>query len=93
MSSAVALRPGWLPRFGKHPLPLILGAVIIGTIALLALLAPIVAPFDPIAQDLAVKLQPPSLAHWFGTDNFGRDILSRIIWRSEEHTSELQSQR
>ena len=80
MSSAVALRPGWLPRFGKHPLPLILGAVIIGTIALLALLAPIVAPFDPIAQDLAVKLQPPSLAHWFGTDNFGRDILSRIIW-------------
>ncbi|WP_374380840.1 ABC transporter permease [Dongia sp.] len=80
MSSAVALRPNWLPRFGKHPRPLILGAAIIGTIALLAILAPIVAPFDPIAQNLEVKLQGPSLAHWFGTDNFGRDILSRIIW-------------
>ncbi len=80
MSSAVAIRPTWLPRFGQHPLPLILGAAIIGTIALLAILAPIVAPFDPIAQNLEVKLQGPSLAHWFGTDNFGRDILSRIIW-------------
>ena len=38
------------------------------------------APFDPIAQNLSVKLQPPSLAYPFGTDNFGRDILSRIIW-------------
>lgn len=80
MSTAVALRPGWLPRFGRHPLPLILGAAIIGIIALLAILAPVVAPFDPIAQNLEVKLQPPSLDHPFGTDNFGRDILSRIIW-------------
>jgi peptide/nickel transport system permease protein len=80
MSTAVAARPSWGLRFGRHPLPLILGATIIGIIALLAILAPIVAPFDPIAQNLEVKLQPPSLDHWFGTDNFGRDILSRIIW-------------
>lgn len=78
--STIALRPIWLPRFGKHPLPLVLGALLIGSIVLLALFAPIVAPFDPISQNLDVKLQPPSLAHLFGTDNFGRDILSRIIW-------------
>lgn len=78
--STIALRPAWLPRLGKHPLPLVLGALLIGTIVLLAIFAPIVAPFDPIAQNLEVKLQGPSLAHPFGTDNFGRDILSRIIW-------------
>lgn len=80
MNTAVALRPAWLPRFGRHPLPLLLGGIIIGCIAMLAILAPVVAPFDPIAQDIAVKLQPPSLDHPFGTDNFGRDVLSRIIW-------------
>ena len=80
MSTAAALRPAWLPRFGRHPMPLLLGGALIGCIALLAILAPLVAPFDPIAQDLAVKLQPPSLDHPFGTDNFGRDVLSRIIW-------------
>jgi peptide/nickel transport system permease protein len=78
--SAIALRPAWLPRLGKHPLPLVLGALLIGAIVLLAVFAPIVAPFDPIAQNLEVKLQGPSLDHLFGTDNFGRDILSRIIW-------------
>nr|WP_246479955.1 ABC transporter permease [Kaustia mangrovi] len=66
--------------FGGGALPLALGLAIIGTWLLLALLAPLVAPFDPIAQDAAVRLQPPSLAHPFGTDNFGRDILSRVIW-------------
>ncbi|MBI2256225.1 MAG: ABC transporter permease [Proteobacteria bacterium] len=80
MSTAIASRPGWLPRFSKHPLPLLLGAGIIGTIVLLAILAPVVAPYGPIAQNLEVKLQPPSVDHLFGTDNFGRDILSRIIW-------------
>jgi len=47
---------------------------------LLAAAAPLVAPYDPLAQDLRSTLQPPSLLHWFGTDNFGRDVLSRIIW-------------
>ena len=45
-----------------------------------AILAPMIAPYDPIAQDLAVKLQAPSAAHLFGTDNFGRDIFSRVIY-------------
>lgn len=47
---------------------------------LLALFPQAFAPYDPIVQDLDLTLQPPSLAHPFGTDNFGRDVLSRIIW-------------
>jgi peptide/nickel transport system permease protein len=47
---------------------------------LLALLAPLIAPYDPILQDPQARLQPPSLAHPLGTDNFGRDVLSRVIW-------------
>jgi len=46
----------------------------------LALGAPWIAPYDPIAQDLSATLQPPFGTHLLGTDNFGRDILSRIIW-------------
>ncbi len=47
---------------------------------LVALAAPWLAPYDPLAQDLAATLQPPRVVHLLGTDNFGRDILSRIIW-------------
>lgn len=55
-------------------LMLVLGAVLV------ALLAPWIAPHDPLAIDLARKLLPPSAHHWMGTDQNGRDILSRIIW-------------
>ena len=45
-----------------------------------AIAAPWIAPYDPIAQDLAATLQRPNALHLLGTDNFGRDVLSRIIW-------------
>src|SRR5258707_10368285 len=45
----------------------------------LALVGPWIAPYDPLTSDSVVALKPPSVAHWFGTDSLGRDILSRII--------------
>ena len=77
--SAIPLSPRWSARFGRQPM-LLTGLAILGAFVAMALLAPLVAPYDPIYQDAAVKLQPPSLAHPFGTDNFGRDVLSRVIW-------------
>jgi peptide/nickel transport system permease protein len=46
----------------------------------LALLAPVIAPFDPTEQNVFNRLKPPSAEHWAGTDFYGRDILSRILW-------------
>lgn len=50
-----------------------------GVLIVLALLAPWIAPYDPVASDVAVALQAPSAAHWAGTDQLGRDILSRLL--------------
>ncbi|MEK1933734.1 MAG: ABC transporter permease, partial [Pararhizobium sp.] len=69
----------WSRFLGRH-MTLTIGAVILGLFLAVALAAPLVAPYDPIYQDAAVRLAMPSLAHPFGTDNFGRDILSRVIW-------------
>lgn len=56
------------------------GLVIVGVLVALALLAPVISPFDPIEQDLTRRLLPPVTAgYWLGTDDFGRDILSRIL--------------
>ena len=49
-------------------------------LVLVALLAPLLAPYDPLAQNLYARLQPPSASHWLGTDDFGRDIFSRIVY-------------
>lgn len=49
-------------------------------LVLLALSAPWLAPFDPAAQNLPERLSPPSSAHWFGADELGRDILSRVLF-------------
>lgn len=56
------------------------GLVLVGFLTVLAVLAPIVAPSDPIAQDLDARLLPPSRQHWLGTDDLGRDLLSRIVY-------------
>ncbi|MBY2910210.1 MULTISPECIES: ABC transporter permease [Rhizobium] len=71
--------PGWRRFFGRRPM-LVLSAGLLLFFVLLAIGAPIVAPYDPIMQNAEVRLQAPSLLHPFGTDNFGRDILSRVIW-------------
>ncbi|NGX88367.1 ABC transporter permease [Rahnella sp. Lac-M11] len=71
-------------RFHLRGLPrqqaLRLGILMLSAWLLIALFTPWIAPFDPIAQDAAVTLSPPTFAHPFGTDNFGRDILSRVMW-------------
>ncbi len=56
-------------------------AVVLFFIAL-AVLAPLVAPYDPLATDWAAVRKAPSAAHWFGTDEIGRDVLARVIWGS-----------
>jgi peptide/nickel transport system permease protein len=56
------------------------GFVILALLVLIAIFAPLIAPYDPARQMLGDALQPPSLAHWAGTDEFGRDILSRLIY-------------
>jgi peptide/nickel transport system permease protein len=59
--------------------PAAIGAVVILLFALAALLAPWIAPYDPTAQNVARSLEPPSATYWLGTDEFGRDLLSRMI--------------
>ncbi|MBX5223937.1 ABC transporter permease [Rhizobium sp. NLR8a] len=70
--------PGRL-LLGRRPM-FAVGAGVLLFFILLALGAPLLAPYDPIMQNAEVRLQAPSLLHPFGTDNFGRDILSRVIW-------------
>jgi len=56
------------------------GTVIIAFLVLLAIFAPWIAPYDPVKISLTERLQGPSWDHWLGTDNFGRDTLSRLIY-------------
>lgn len=58
----------------------LLGALIVGVFVLIALLAPWIAPFDPLKANFLAVRKPPSELYWFGTDELGRDILSRMIW-------------
>lgn len=67
-----------LRRLLRNPLT-VSGVVVIGVLLTVALFAPWIATHDPLAQDLAGALQPPGAAHWFGTDEFGRDIFSRLV--------------
>lgn len=69
-----------LSRWLGQNLAFALGAGLLGFFVLIAVAAPIVAPYDPVVQMADARLQPPSFSHPFGTDNFGRDILSRVIW-------------
>ncbi len=65
----------------KSPLT-VLGLALTVFLVLVAIFAPLIAPYDPIKQDLKNRLQPPSWEHPFGTDQLGRDIFSRVVWGS-----------
>ena len=56
------------------------GLIFVLLLALLAIFAPVVSPYNPYIVDLDNSLLPPSLHHWLGTDNFGRDVLTRILY-------------
>src|ERR1700760_407142 len=58
----------------------VVGLVVLAIFLLLAMFAPLIAPFDPIATSWSMVRKPPSALHWFGTDDLGRDILSRVIF-------------
>ena len=66
-------------RVARYLLPAI-GAGVIAVWALLAIVAPVLAPFQPDAVNVVVRLQAPSLGHLFGTDDLGRDVFSRVLY-------------
>jgi peptide/nickel transport system permease protein len=84
MSDAVAvageLPPGrFLRAFAQNRLSW-LGFVLLAAIMLVALLAPLLSPHDPLEQNILARLEPPSADFWLGTDSYGRDVLSRLIY-------------
>ena len=56
------------------------GLAVIGVFILLAVFAPLIAPFDPAAQSWTSVRKAPSALHWFGTDEVGRDVMTRVIF-------------
>ncbi len=66
-------------RLFKHK-GAVVGLLVIATFTLLALFAPLAAPYDPVATSWTLVRKAPSGLHWFGTDDLGRDILSRVIY-------------
>ena len=78
--SARAVRPGWRRSPLVRNKTYLFALLLLGLIVLVAVFAPLLAPYDPIVGDLGLSLNPPSSEHWLGTDQQGRDILSRIIW-------------
>lgn len=70
-------------RLSRYPAMLI-GFCIVGFFLLMALIGPLVAPYSYTKQDLSNRLQPASPSHWLGTDQFGRDIFSRLLVGSRD---------
>jgi len=69
----------WWRRYGLASLGL---AIVLAWI-LIALLAPVISPYGPDMVDVTIRLQPPSLDHWLGTDALGRDVLTRLLYGSQ----------
>src|SRR5580765_383460 len=82
---APARRRGWMAvvlTFSRRRPIGAVGAAIVLAMLLVAIFAPWIAPYDPVAVDFGAMLSPPSAKHWLGTDSFGRDVLSRLIYGS-----------
>ena len=77
--TGVFARAGVLRRLARDRVAA-LAALVLTVIVLAALLAPWIAPYDPYFTDLTKVMRPPDAEHWFGTDNTGRDIFSRVIY-------------
>jgi len=67
-------------RQGARHRTIVIGGGLVLLVALVALGADFIAPHDPLQNNFRARLQPPDASHWFGTDHFGRDILSRVIF-------------
>lgn len=81
MNAATPLRQLVWKRFSRNRLAFT-GLLVIAALALVALTAPLVSPYDPTSINVHKVLNPPSWAHPFGTDELGRDVLTRMIWGS-----------
>jgi peptide/nickel transport system permease protein len=79
VADAPATRRGLWHALAADPMGLA-GLILVSVFLLMALLAPWIAPYDPVALDVKAKFLTPSAAHWAGTDHLGRDLLSRVIW-------------
>jgi len=67
-------------RLRQLPYKVYIGGTIMIIVVLVAVLAPLLTPYGPLAQNVDRALEPPTLQHWFGTDQFGRDVLARTIF-------------
>jgi peptide/nickel transport system permease protein len=78
-SIAPASRWYWFRVLAENPIALASGVVVLLAL-IVAVIAPVLAPYDPTFLDPVVRLEAPSSRHWFGTDDLGRDVLSRVIY-------------
>jgi peptide/nickel transport system permease protein len=69
----------WMAPFTARPIALF-GLAVLVAVIVAAAFAPLIAPYDPYAIDPVIRLSPPDAAHWFGTDQFGRDTFSRVVY-------------
>lgn len=81
LQRAAARAVGFIGKMARNPLTAIGGGIIF-LLLMVAIFAPLIAPYNPLVQDLNSALVAPNAQHWFGTDEFGRDIFSRLVYGS-----------